>query len=225
MEHGHEASPWILFWMACIVIVVLSLVAILSTRRLERIPTTRKQNFLELIVSALNNFVTGIIPHGEKHTPFIGTLFIYILCMNLLGLVPAFKSPTSSLSITASLGIIVFIYYNVAGIRETGFKAWIKHLMGDPIWLAPLMFPIHVIGELARPLSLAIRLFGNIFGEETVIAILAGMSIMIVPHVIAIPYQFPMMLFGVFTAFVQALVFSMLSAIYISVAVAGHEEH
>jgi F-type H+-transporting ATPase subunit a len=222
----HEVSPWILFAMSVIVIIALSLFAILSTRKLQKLPASRNQCFVEIIVEALDNFVVGIIgPKGGKYTPFIGTLFIYILCMNLLGLIPGFKSPTSDLSITASLAIVVFIVYNAAGIIETGFKAWGKHLLGEPIWLAPLMFPIHVIGELARPLSLSIRLFGNIFGEETVIAILAGMSFVVIRHFVVIPYQFPMMIFGVFTGLVQALVFSMLSAIYISVAVNVHEEH
>lgn len=227
MEHGTEASPWLFFAMAGVVIVALSLFAILSTRRLQRIPTSHRQSFLELIVLSLNNFVVDIIgPGGEKYTPFIGTLFIFVLCMNLLGLVPFFKSPTSNLSITISLALVVFVFYNYAGIREAGFKAWFMHLLGEPIWLAPLMFPIHVIGELARPLSLSIRLYGNIFGEETVLAILASMTFVIVKYVIAVPTQFPMMLFAVFTAFVQALVFSMLSAIYISVAVSNkHEEH
>jgi len=212
--------------MAMLVAAVLALVSILSTRRLQKIPASRLQNLLELSVSALNNYTVSIIGHGgEKYTPFIGTLFIYILFMNLLGLIPALKSPTSNLTITASLAIVVFIYYNYAGIRTTGIKAWFKHLLGEPIWLCWLMFPIHVIGELARPLSLAIRLYGNIFGEETVIAILAAMSLVIIPHVIAVPYQLPMMLFGVFTAFVQALVFSSLTAIYIGLAAAGHEEH
>ena len=222
----HEASPWLLFAFSVFVMVALGLFAILSTRRLERIPATHRQAFVELVVSSLNGFVVGIIgPRGRRYTSFIGSLFIYILCMNLLGIVPGFKSPTSGLSITISLALITFVVYNVAGILEVGFVSYIKHLLGEPIWLAPLMFPIHVIGELARPLSLSIRLFGNIFGEETVIAILAAMSFVIIPYVVAIPYQFPMMLFGVFTAFVQALVFSMLSTIYISVAVAGHEEH
>ena len=226
MEHGHETSPWVLFGMACIVIVALSIFAILSTRRLKKIPTSHTQTFAELIVSALNNFVIGIIgPKGAKYTPFIGTLFLYVLCMNLLGNIPGFKSPTSSLAVTASLAIVVFIFYNTAGIIETGIGPWFKHLLGEPIWLCPLMFPIHVIGEIARPISLAIRLFGNIFGEETVIAILAGMSFVVIPHVISIPYQFPMMLFGVFTALVQALVFSMLTAIYISQAVHAADHH
>ncbi|MHB0912525.1 MAG: F0F1 ATP synthase subunit A [Armatimonadota bacterium] len=220
----HEASPWVFFGYSAFVIVILSIFAIAATRSLKRIPISRTQGLLELVIQSLNNFTVGIIgPKGEKYTPFIGTLFIYILIMNLLGLLPGGKAPTASLSITASLAIVVFIYYNYAAIREKSFKAWIQHLMGEPIWLAPLMLPIHLIGELARPLSLSIRLYGNIFGEETVIAILAGMSLVIVRHFIVIPYQFPMMLFGVFTAFVQALVFTMLSAIYISIGVA--EEH
>lgn len=215
-----------MFLMSGIVIVALSVLSFISTRRLQVIPTSKRQSFVELIVSSLNNYVVGIIgPKGEKYTSFIGTLFLYIITMNLLGLVPLFKSPTSNLSITFSLSLTVFVFYNVAGIRETGFKKWAKHMIGEPLWLAPLMLPIHIIGELARPLSLAIRLYGNIFGEETILAVLAGMTIVIVPYFIAIPTQFPMMLFAIFTSFVQALVFSTLTAIYISIAVTNHDEH
>lgn len=222
----HEASPWLLFAMSVLVAIGLALFGILSTRRLEKIPTRRIQSVAEFIVQSLDNFVVGIIgPKGRTYTPFIGSLFLYILTMNLLGLVPLFKSPTSSLSITVPLALIVFVVYNYAGIREVGLVPYLKHLAGEPIWLAPLMLPIHVIGELARPLSLSIRLFGNIFGEETVLAILAGLTFVIIPYVVAIPTQFPMMLFAIFTSFVQALVFTMLTTIYISVAIANHEEH
>ncbi|MHB0998982.1 MAG: F0F1 ATP synthase subunit A [Armatimonadota bacterium] len=222
----HEVSPWIMLAMSGIVIVALSVLSILSTRRLEKIPSNSRQTFVELVVSSLNGFVVGIIgPKGEKYTPFIGTLFIYILCMNLLGLVPLFKSPTSNLSITLSLSLTVFVFYNVVGIKETGIKAWAKHLIGEPVWLAPLMLPIHLIGELARPISLAIRLYGNIFGEETILVVLAGMTVVVIPYFVALPTQFPMMLFAIFTSFVQALVFSTLTAIYISIAISNHDEH
>jgi F-type H+-transporting ATPase subunit a len=222
----HEASPWLLFGMSAFVAVILALFGILSTRRLEKLPTRRVQSVAEFIVESLNNFVVGIIgPKGSKYTPFIGSLFLYILMMNLLGLIPMFKSPTSGLSITISLALVVFVVYNYAGIREVGFIPYLKHLAGEPVWLAPLMLPIHVIGELARPLSLSIRLFGNIFGEETVLAILAGLTFVIIPYVVAIPTQFPMMLFAIFTSFVQALVFTMLTTIYISVAISSHEGH
>jgi F-type H+-transporting ATPase subunit a len=230
-----EASPWLLFGMSGIVIIALTIFAILATRRLSKVPESRFQNFVELIVSSLNNFVVGIIgPGGEKYTPFIGTIFIYVLVMNLLGLVPGFKAPTSNLSTTIALALIVFVTYNYYSIRAIGILGWVMHLLGNPQsvveWcLVPLMFPIHVIGELARPLSLSVRLFGNIFGEETILVILAGMSVVLLRYhhtpVLTIPVQFPMMVFAVFTSFVQALVFAMLTTIYIAIGVAGHEEH
>lgn len=217
--------------MSVFVIVLLTIVSVLATRRLSTIPESRSQNLVELIVSSLNNFVVGIVGHGgEKYTPFIGTIFIYVLTMNLLGLIPGFKSPTGNLSVTLGLAVVVFVMYNFYGIKAVGARAYFMHLMGEPLWLAPLMLPIHIIGEIARPVSLSIRLFGNIFGEETIIAILAGMSFVILrvhQHpVLAVPFQFPMMVFAVFTAFVQALVFAMLSTIYIAMATSGHsEEH
>ena len=224
-----EVSPWLLLAMSGLVIIVLTALSILATRRLRKIPETQTQSLVELIVSSLNNFVTGIIgPGGEKFTPFIGTIFIYVLSMNLLGLIPGFKAPTSGLSITVAMALTVFFMYNYYGIKEVGALAYFKHLLGEPLWLAPLMFPIHVIGELARPLSLSIRLFGNIFGEETILVILAGMSLVLLRYhgipVLSIPVQFPLMVFAVFTSFVQALVFAMLSTIYIAIAVSNHEE-
>ena len=216
--------------MSGFVILALAVISILATRRLQKIPQTTTQGLVELVVSSLNNFVVGIIgPGGEKYTPFIGSIFIYVLSMNLLGLVPGFKAPTSSLSITIAMALTVFVMYNYYGMREVGAVKYLKHLLGEPLWLAPLMLPIHIIGELARPLSLSIRLFGNIFGEETILVILAGMSFALwrihgIP-VVALPYQFPMMVFAVFTSFVQALVFTMLSTIYISIAVSHEEAH
>ena len=218
-----KVNPWLLFAMSAVVAIALGLFAFISTRRLERIPTHR-QSLVEVVVESLNDFVVGIIgPKGEKYTPFIGTLFVYILAMNLLGIIPLLKSPTSGLSITLALAIVVFVVYNIAGIREIGLVQYLKHLAGEPLWLAPLMLPIHIISDLARPLSLSIRLCGNIFGEETVLVILAGFTVTIIPYVVAIPTQFPMMLFAVFTGFVQALVFATLSAIYIAIAI-GDEE-
>jgi F-type H+-transporting ATPase subunit a len=221
-----EVSPWILLGMAGIVALALMIFAFAATGRLEKIPTTPLQGFAELVVSSLNNYVVGIVgPDGGKYTPFIGTLFVYILGMNLLGLIPGLHSPTSNLSITASVALVVFVYYNYVSIKVRGAKAWFMHLLGEPLWLCWLMFPIHVIGELARPLSLAIRLYGNIFGEETVMMVLAGMSLVIIPYFIAIPSQLLMMFFGVFTAFVQSLVFISLTAIYLGIGIADHEEH
>lgn len=216
--------------MSGIVTIALTVFAILATRRLSKMPESRFQNFVEIVVSSLSNFVVGIIgPGGEKYTSFIGTIFISIIAMNMLGLVPGLKAPTSSLSITIPMALVVFFMYNYYSIRATGVKTWFLHLVGEPWWLFPLMFPIHIIGELARPLSLSVRLFGNIFGEETILVILAGLSFVLVKYhgipVLALPAQFPMMVFAVFTSFVQALVFAMLTTIYIAIGVSGHEEH
>jgi len=146
--------------------------------------------------------------------------------MNLMGLVPGFISPTSSLVMTFALSIPTFIYVQICGFRAHGLK-YLMHFVGEPLWLAPINLVVHVIGELARILSLAVRLFGNIFGEDTVIAQLLLMSVAIFGTIhVPIPLHLPMVLFHIFVSFVQALVFMMLTAAYIAAAEAHEgEEH
>jgi F-type H+-transporting ATPase subunit a len=181
---------------------------------------------MEFIVSSLDGFVHNIVGKESKTlTPIIGSFFIFILCMNLFGLIPGFLSPTANINTTIALALIAFVVVQYYAISRLGPLGYLKHFLGEPIWLAPLMLPIHIIGELAKPLSLAIRLFGNIFGEDMVIAILAFIVLSTLGNVL-IPMQSGMMLFGIFTGFVQALVFSMLVSIYIAVAIGDHgEEH
>jgi F-type H+-transporting ATPase subunit a len=203
--------------------IILGLVAFLATRNLQRIPS-KGQAFLELIVGSLENFVVGLIgPEGRKYLPIVGTLFIYILVMNLSGLIPGWKSPTANINVTVALAVTVFLYVQYQGIRANGLLGYLKHFAGEPLWLAPLNFPIHVIGELARPLSLSIRLFGNIFGEDMVIIILLGLGLGVLGG-FPLPVQVPMYFFGVFTSFVQAMVFSILTCVYIAGATV-HEDH
>jgi len=241
--HGHAASlehgTWLHFlytyhilpnWLpeavpvTWLVIVVLSVLAILSTRRKERVPYGL-QNAMEWVYQALDNFTRGIIgDKGSKFTPLIGTIFIFILALNLFGIIPGFISPTANINTTVALAIFAFLTVQYYGIKEAGLKNYVMHFVGEPVWLAPLMIPLHLIGELARPLSLSIRLFGNIFGEDMVIAILILIVVQVLGRIL-IPIQFPMLLFAVFTSFVQALVFSMLVSIYIAVALGDHEEH
>lgn len=218
-------SPTVLLVISMGVALILVVLSVLATRKLNVREPSRKQNLVELVVSSLNNFVIGIIgPEGQKFTPFIGTLFIYILAMNLIGLVPGLHSPTGNLSFTLALAILAFVMYNYYGIRKVGPLKYLKHLAGEPLWLAPLMFPIHLIGEIARPISLSIRLYGNVFGKEIVLVVFAGMTLVVVPYLLAIPTQFPMLVFAVFISFVQALVFSLLTTIYIAIAISD-EEH
>ncbi|MBW3636784.1 MAG: F0F1 ATP synthase subunit A, partial [Armatimonadetes bacterium] len=108
---------------------------------------------------------------------------------------------------------------------EAGFKSWFMHFVGEPIWLAPLNFPLHLIGELIKPLSLSLRLLCNVFGEEQVVATLIGLAVALLPIWLPIPFQLPVLFLGVLFGFLQALVFSTLLAIYISILATHHDEH
>jgi F-type H+-transporting ATPase subunit a len=174
------------------------------------------QNLGEQIVEAFDYMAESVIGHrGKKYASLLGTCFLFILFMNLLGLVPFCKSPTASLNVTVSLAITAVFLVHVYSIREVGIKKYVMHYIGEPLWLGPLMLPLHIIGELAKPLSLSIRLFGNIYGEDMIIIVLMALGAFLLPIFLPIPVHFPMMAFGIFTSFVQALVFTMLIAAYI----------
>jgi F-type H+-transporting ATPase subunit a len=195
----------------------------------QRVPT-RKQAAAELIYSALEGFVKGQIGDGyRRYVPLVATAFLYILTMNLVGVIPGWASPTANINVTGGLALIVVVFTQYEGIRANGFGGYLKHFMGDPIWLAGLNFPIHLIGELAKILSLSIRLFGNIFGEDVVLVILIGLSAKFLG---GIPGQAPLLLLAIFTSFVQALVFCILTCVYITLMTShegdhaeGHGEH
>jgi F-type H+-transporting ATPase subunit a len=218
-----EAVP--VTWL---VILILCGTVIFMSRRLRVRNPSRSQAFVEFCVVSLQGFVRNIVGDREARalTPIIGTFFIFILSLNLFGLIPGFISPTADTNTTVALALFAFVFVQYVAIARNGPWRYIKHFLGEPLWLAPLMLPLHVIGELARPLSLSVRLFGNIFGEDLVIIVLMliGASVMGRSYYYLIPVQFPMMLFAIFTSFVQALVFSMLVGIYIAVALEGHEE-
>jgi F-type H+-transporting ATPase subunit a len=195
----------------------IGIAALLLTRDLKRIPD-RKQAAVELIYSALDNFVANLIgPTYKRYMPLVGTAFIYILVMNLAGLIPGWVSPTANLNVTAGLALVVVVFVQYEGIRVNGLKGYLMHFVGEPLWLAPLNFPLHLIGEAARLLSLSIRLFGNIFGEDVVIVILIALGGLV-------PTSAPMYFFAVFTSFVQAMVFSILMCVYIALMTV-HEDH
>lgn len=234
---GHEApkpgempEPGLLFANALLVVALLVVCGAMAKSKAERIPRGF-QNLTESIAEGLNSFTVGIIgPGGEKHTPFIGTLFLYIAFMNYLGLVPGLHSPTSNITTTLALGIIVFFYVQIEGIRNNGLGGHFSHFLGPKLGkyplMAPLMLPIELLSELFRPFTLAIRLFGNIFGEDVILVVLAGLGIEMMGSQVAafIPFQFPIMLLACLTCLVQAMVFSTLTCIYLSL-VAPHGDH
>jgi F-type H+-transporting ATPase subunit a len=215
-----------------IIVIIISLVAYLAYRKRSILPG-RLQNLVEMAVEGLDNFVCGILgPQGRRFTPFLGTLFIYILFMNFFGLIPGMKSPTSNLNTTVSLAICVFFYVQYTGIRSLGLVGYLRHMAGDPrdmvTWLlVPLNIPIHVIEELAKPLSLSLRLFGNITGEDVLITVFVGLGVSALSffHLpLGIPFQLPFIFLALLTGTIQALVFTLLSTIYFSLML-PHEEH
>ena len=175
------------------------------------------QLFLETVVSGLIGMLEENV--GNKARQFlglVGTLGLFILVSNLLGLIPFFSSPTVSLSMPVGCALVAFLYYNYQGIRAQGMGPYFKHFLGPVLPLAVIMLPIEIISHMSRVLSLSIRLFGNIFGEELVVLVLGSL----VPFVVPVP----MMLFGVFGSLLQSFVFMMLTMIYLGGAVAS-EEH
>ena len=226
---GLEKYPdWVeislLSWM---VILFLSGISIYLTRDLKQIPG-RAQAFAEWIVEFFESFVVGIVgDHGRKFVPYVGSLFMFILFQNMLIQIPGFNAPTANANTTVSLAVITFIIVQFHGVSVNGIKGYLHHFAGSPHdvtgWaLAPLMFPLELIGEFAKPLSLSMRLFGNITGEDTVIIILMGLA---VHSLYYIPVHIPMAFFGIFGGTVQALVFSMLTCIYLKIMSGHGEEH
>jgi len=180
-------------------------------------PRMTFRNLLELIIG----FVAGIAEdimghHAKRYLPLLGTCFIFILFMNLLGLIPGFLPPTQKMNVTVGLAVVVFLSTHYFGVREHGL-AYFRHFLGPIWWLAPIMLPIEIISHLARPMSLSLRLFGNITGDHAVVSGFMALVPVVVPAVF--------LGLGLFVSFMQAFIFTVLSMIYISGAVAHEEEH
>ncbi|MHB8907482.1 MAG: F0F1 ATP synthase subunit A [Syntrophales bacterium] len=189
------------------VMALLALFAFLATRRLNILPSGF-QNVMEVIVEGFDNLVTETMgPEGRKFFPLIATLGLYILTANLLGLVPGFESPTSNLNTTVSMALVVFVMTHVVGIRIHGFK-YVKHFLGPIWWLAPLMIILEIVSHLARIISLSFRLFGNIAGEDKVLAVVVLLVPLLVP--------LPVFVLMIFTSVIQTIVFMLLTMMYIA---------
>jgi F-type H+-transporting ATPase subunit a len=204
LEHfAHHYSHVTHMWL---IILILIVSAILFGRGVQLLPK-KGQNIFEVIIGGLEDFMVEITgPEGRFFFPYIATIFLFILVSNLIGLVPGFFSPTANLNTTLALALCTFVLTHIIGIKCHGAK-YIKHFLGPVWWLAPLMFILEMIGHLARVMSLSIRLFGNIFGKETVLGIffmLAGLYLA----------PLPILFLGILVSFIQALVFTLLSIIY-----------
>ena len=184
-------------------------------------------NTVEAAFEAFQDYLIGVMGNdlARKYTPLIASFFFTILASNWLGLVPGLLAPSAMPAIPIALAIVGFIAVHFIAIKEGGFKTWIMHFVGEPLWLAPLNFPLHIIGELIKPLSLSLRLLCNVFGEEAVVVVLAGLAVTMLPVWLPIPFQLPMLLLGTFFGFLQALVFATLLAIYLSIFMEHHGDH
>lgn len=198
-----SANAVVYTWLVIILLGALSLIA---TKALKTIPSGM-QNFMEVVVDGIEKMIVETMgEHGRPYFPLIATLALFILVSNLIGLIPGFFPPTANLNTTAACAVVVFLSTHVIGIKKHGFH-YIQHFMGPIWWLSPLMFFIEVIGHLSRPLSLSLRLFGNMNGHELVLMIFFALAPFLVP--------LPMMLMGVLVSFIQAFVFMLLTMIYI----------
>lgn len=221
----HFEAPF----FSAIVIVGLTVVARMASKNPTIIPG-KLQNAVEFLVDSLDQFVCGVMgPIGRQFTPFIGTLFLYILAMNLMGIIPGMHSPTASINTTVALAVTVFVYVQYTGLRLHGFLGYVDHLTGNLrprgwfLWSCyPLLIifnlVLHTIGELVKPVSLSVRLFGNIFGEDVLIGqmmVLGILALSFMNSPVGIPLQFPFYLLAILTSIIQAVVFSLLSVIYI----------
>jgi F-type H+-transporting ATPase subunit a len=218
-----------------VLITVLMSLFIFGTLGLRSLMPGKMQAFLEMIVEGFYNFVGGLLGEsGRKFTPFIGTLFVFIWVNNMFGLLPLLTGATSQIQTTGTLAVIVFFYVHYNGIRESGVWRWFHHLLGSPQdrtgWvLAPFLLVLHVIGELAKPLSLALRLFGNITGEHILSGVFLILGIMLMgavwPHPwVGVPLHLPFLFLSLLVGTIQAVVFTLLSTIYLMLLL-PHEEH
>lgn len=212
--------PDYLVFCALIVLIVLAIGLAVRSRLSVDNPGTL-QILLEDVVGFVDTQLENVIGHGKGRAflPMCGGIFVFILLANLMGQVPGLGAPTSNINVPLGCALTVWLYYHIQGVRAQGIVSYLKHFAappGIPVFLAPIMLPIEVISHLSRVLSLTLRLFGNIFGEHLVVLIIAS----IVPLVFPLPIQ----MLGLIVGPLQAFIFMMLTAIYLSAATAV-EEH
>lgn len=209
--------------MTMLVVAVIVALALLVRSRLSVENPGKLQILLEDGLTAMTGILNEWIPgKGARYLPLIFSTALFILLSNYAGLVPGLLSPTANMNVTAGLALTVWVYYHYQGIRVQGLGPYFAHFAappGAPIWMAPIMLPIELISHLSRVMSLSLRLFGNIFGHELVVAIL----FLIIPWLVPLP----MMLLGIVTGGLQAFIFALLATIYLAgaVAVEHHDEH
>ncbi|MES2615945.1 MAG: F0F1 ATP synthase subunit A [Bdellovibrionota bacterium] len=236
MEVVHEkAEFWFPVFASASAVILLIVIAFVSGfARLKPETMTDAQllppkrfglfAFVELSWSVVFSTLESTL--GEKNwarfAPVLGGTFFLLIITNLSGVFPGFEPATATMSFTFAAAMTIFIYFNYYGFKESGF-AYVKHLAGPVIWIAPLMFVIELVSVFARPVSLSLRIFGNVTGDHFVFKIFSGLMRDIYVPFVPIPAVF--LAFGTFVACVQAFIFMTLSAVYIKLALDSKESH
>ena len=196
-----------------LVMVILTVLGWAATRRMDIYPN-KVQNVMEVFVNAFHNLLIETMgEHGKQFFPLIATIGFFILFSNLIGLIPGFDSPTGSLNTTIAMALVVFFLTHIVGVKMQGMK-YFKQFLGPVWWLIPLMMPIEIISHLSRPLSLSVRLFGNISGGHIVLAVIFVLVPLLIP--------LPILILKILISVIQTLVFMLLSMMYIAGAMEEH---
>jgi F-type H+-transporting ATPase subunit a len=211
-----EDRPWA-DYVAMQLIVALFIIVLFAVLK-PRLSVDRPGKF-QHIFELIHEFVTGqadeqVGHDGRHYAAYFGTVFIFVLFANLIGLIPGFMSPTMVPSVPAGIAIATFCYYNIMGVQANGVFKYLAHFAGPIWWMAPLMIPIEICSHLARPLSLTIRLFANMYAGEQVTGVFLRLTLLLVPTLF--------MGLHVFVSFLQAYIFMLLTMMYVAGAVA-HE--
>jgi F-type H+-transporting ATPase subunit a len=215
LQIKHDAAqPWA-DWLTCEILVVLFIVVLFSflRTRLSVDKPGKLQHIFEIFHEFVHASAEEMVEHGGKYVPMFGTIFLFIFFMNLLGLIPGFIAPTMYAAVPMGMACSIFIFYHFAGIKANGF-GYIKQFLGPVWWLMPLILPIEVISHFARPLSLTLRLFANMFAGEQVTAAFIGLTKIVIPVIFIGLHAFACIL--------QAYIFMVLAMVYIGGAV-SHE--
>jgi F-type H+-transporting ATPase subunit a len=208
-----EPRPWANFIVMQILVAAIVIVVFAILRpRLSAERPGKLQHTFELVYEFVYGQADEQVGHdGQRYVAFFGTIFIFVLFSNLIGIVPGFESPTMNAAVPLGCALAVFGYYNFVGIQANGIGKYLSHFAGPMVILAPLMIPIELISHLARPLSLTIRLYANMFAGEKVTAVFLGLTYFLIPAVF--------MGLHVFVSLLQAYIFMLLTMMYVAGAV------
>jgi|SRR5579871_1934412 len=215
-----QMRPWANFITMQIFVFALIVVlfAILRTRLSVDRPGKFQQTF-ELVYQFIQDQAEDQMGHeSHRYIAFFGTLFVFILIGNLIGIIPGLESPTMYPYVPAGCAVATFLFYNGVGIKVNGLFKHLKHFAGPVWWLMPLMIPIEIMSHLSRPLSLTLRLFANMYAGEQVTTVFLGLTKLVMPAIF--------MALHIFVGLIQAYIFMLLTMIYVASSVAHEaEEH